>query len=194
MVNAELARRDQLIEAAVEYVFANGVSDLSLRPLAEALGTSSRMLIYHFETKDKLLVEILQAARAEQYRMLQAWAAEGRSVPEIVRSYWTWATTDSSRPYMRLFFEVFGMAVQGRPGTEEVLPALTQESVGLLGDVARRSATEPLAADLALQSVAMLRGLLFQWLCGDELASLNAALEQFLAYVSSRLKVSGRDT
>ena len=191
VVQVEVGRRDQLIEAAVDYVFANGVSDLSLRPLAEALGTSSRMLIYHFETKDRLLVEVLNAARAQQYRMLQAWVADGQTLPDIVRLYWAWATTESSRPYIRLFFEVFGMAVQGRPGTEEVLPALTRESVGLLGDVVRGSRSEESVAEVALQSVAMLRGLLFHWLCGDDPAALNAALEDFLENVNRRLE-SGR--
>ena len=186
MVLTATPRREQLIEAAVDYVFEHGVSDLSLRPLAEALGTSSRMLIYHFETKDQLLVEVLKAARARQYHMLEAWVAEGHSLPEIIRLYWNWATAESSRPYMRLFFEVFGMAVQGRPGTEEVLPALSRESVGLFNAVARKSMPHAAAAELARLSVATLRGLLFEWLCGDDVELLTAALERFLAYMVDR--------
>src|SRR5262249_33905902 len=165
-----------------------GASDLSLRPLADALGTSSRMLIYHFGTKDQLLVEILQAARARQYAMLEAWVAEGRTLPELIRLYWTWATTDTSRPYIRLFFEVFGMAVQGRPGTDDVLPALTDESIGLFGAVAGASAPGRAPNELAHLSVGVVRGLLFQWLCGDDLTLLSAALERFLAYLSGHLE------
>jgi hypothetical protein len=119
--------------------------------------------------------------------MLDAWVAEGRTLPEIIRLYWRWATTESSRPYMRLFFEVFGMAVQGRPGTDEVLPALTHESVGLLGSVAEASASDSSADELARLSVGVVRGLLFQWLCGDDLALLDAALERFVAYVTAQL-------
>jgi AcrR family transcriptional regulator len=186
MVLSATPRREQLVDAAVDYVFEHGVSDLSLRPLAEALGTSSRMLIYHFGTKEQLLVEVLKAARARQYRMLEAWVAEGRTLPDIVRLYWNWATAESSRPYMRLFFEVFGMAVQSRPGTEEVLPALSRESIGLLGAVARKSMPGATAAELARLSVATLRGLLFEWLCGDDVALLTQALERFLAYMTDR--------
>jgi AcrR family transcriptional regulator len=186
VVQVATPRREQLVDAAVDYVFEHGVSDLSLRPLAEALGTSSRMLIYHFATKDLLLVEVLKAARVRQYQMLDAWVAEGRSLPDIIRLYWSWATAESSRPYMRLFFEVFGMAVQSRPGTEEVLPALSRESVGLLGAVARRSMPDAAAAELARLSVATLRGLLFEWLCGDDVALLTAALERFLTHMSDR--------
>ena len=184
LVLAATSRREQLVQAAVDYVFEYGVSDLSLRPLAEALGTSSRMLIHHFETKEQLLVEVLKAARARQYQTLDAWAAKGRTPPEIVRLYWRWATAESSRPYMRLFFEVFGMAVQGRPGTQEVLPALSRESIGLLGNVARKSVSEAEAAELARLAVATLRGLLFEWLCGDDLELLTDALERFLAEVT----------
>jgi AcrR family transcriptional regulator len=188
MVHLGSARRDQLVEAAVDYVFDKGVSDLSLRPLADALGTSSRMLIYHFETKEHLLVQVLQAARARQYVMLEAWVAEGRTLPDILRLYWAWATKNSSRPYVRLFFEVFGMAVQERPGMDEVLPALAQESLGLFGAVARTSAPEAAAGELARVSVAVVRGLLFEWLCGDDRALLTEALERFLAYLTIQLE------
>jgi AcrR family transcriptional regulator len=194
MLHVVPARREELIQAAVDYVFDNGVSDLSLRPLADALGTSSRMLIYHFETKDRLLVEILKAARARQYVMLEDWVAEGRTLPEIVRMYWRWATDESSKPYVRLFFEVFGMAVQGRPGTEEVLPALRRESSDLLAGVVRKVATEAESAELAALSAGVLRGLLFQWLCGDDPSLLTRSLEAFLAYITLRLESSGRGT
>ena len=60
--------------------------------------------------------------------------------------------------------------------------------------MARRSGSEASVAEVALQSVAMLRGLLFHWLCGDDPAALNAALEDFLAYMSRRLESSGRRT
>ena len=44
-------RRDELAEAATDYVLEHGLIGLSLRPLAAALGTSDRMLLYHFATR-----------------------------------------------------------------------------------------------------------------------------------------------
>lgn len=52
-------RRLELLDGAVDYVVANGISDLSLRPLAVALGTQAPVLLHHFGTKEQLVMEIL---------------------------------------------------------------------------------------------------------------------------------------
>ena len=56
----ETRRRDAVAQAATDYVLEHGLVGLSLRPLAAALGTSDRMLLYHFEDKDDLVVTILR--------------------------------------------------------------------------------------------------------------------------------------
>lgn len=53
--------RERLLEAAIHYVMSRGVSDLSLREIAAAIGTSHRMLIYHFGSKEGLFVAIIRA-------------------------------------------------------------------------------------------------------------------------------------
>jgi AcrR family transcriptional regulator len=57
-------RREELEEALVDYVLAHGISNLSLRPLAEALGVSTYSLVYHFGSKDGVVEAIL--ARVEE--------------------------------------------------------------------------------------------------------------------------------
>ncbi len=42
----------QLLDAATAHVLENGLGDLSLRSVADALGTSHRMLIYYFGSAD----------------------------------------------------------------------------------------------------------------------------------------------
>ena len=61
-------RRQELLEAVVEYVLKNGLTGLSLRPLAKGVGTSARMLLYHFESREKLLALIIDTIR-EQLRL-----------------------------------------------------------------------------------------------------------------------------
>ena len=53
-------RRDELAEGATDYVLEHGIAGLSLRPLAAALGTSDRMLVYHFTGKDSLVAEVIE--------------------------------------------------------------------------------------------------------------------------------------
>lgn len=59
------AKRAELLDAVVGYIAEHGLANLSLRPLAAALGTSSRMLIYYFGTKEELLVQALATHRPD---------------------------------------------------------------------------------------------------------------------------------
>jgi AcrR family transcriptional regulator len=70
----ETRRREQLAEAATDYVLEHGLIGLSLRPLAAALGTSDRMLLYHFESKDDLVATVLRVSSDRS-------AAEVRDLP-----------------------------------------------------------------------------------------------------------------
>jgi len=58
----QTARRDDLAEAATDYALEHGLIDLSLRPMAAALGTSDRMLLYHFADKDDLVATLLRVS------------------------------------------------------------------------------------------------------------------------------------
>ncbi len=54
--------RDRLLAAAVDQAMNGGIADLSLRELASAVGTSHRMLLYHFGSREGLLVAVTNAA------------------------------------------------------------------------------------------------------------------------------------
>jgi AcrR family transcriptional regulator len=188
MKNGASPRRSEILEGIVDYIFERGVSDLSLRPLAEYLGTSARMLVYNFKSRDQMLAEALAAARARQYAMLGDWVTEGASVPELVRRYWAWAASDTARPYIRFFFEVFGLAVQGRPGTEEVLPAISCEAEALFLSALGDSALPPeRARELVRLAIAVIRGLLFDLLATNDRPPLDAALERFTRFLEAEL-------
>ena len=62
--------RERLLEATMDYVRKNGVGDLTLRQLAAAVGTSHRMLVYHFGSKEGLFVEVIRSVEAEQVQAL----------------------------------------------------------------------------------------------------------------------------
>ena len=49
------ARREALAERATDWALEHGLIGLSLRPLAAAIGTSDRMLLYHFADRDDLV-------------------------------------------------------------------------------------------------------------------------------------------
>src|SRR3954466_15078923 len=85
----ETRGRDEIAEAATDYVLERGLIGLSLRPLASALGTSDRMLLYHFESKDDLVATILRTIvgrSAQNLRELPAPSDLRSAVIELWRA------------------------------------------------------------------------------------------------------------
>jgi len=109
-------RREELLEKIVDALLADGVSDLSLRPLAEKFGSSARLLIYHFETKENLVRCALAVVRARAQQSFQALAARKRpaTLKASLLMFWEWATQDFNQRYFRLLFEVDGLSMHDR--------------------------------------------------------------------------------
>jgi AcrR family transcriptional regulator len=109
-------RRTELLAKIVGEFLARGVGDLSLRPLAERVGTSARLLIYHFESKEQLVVEALAEVRQAVARSLHTEAERTRpdSLRALMMMVWDWATGKNNQRYFRLLFEVDGLALYDR--------------------------------------------------------------------------------
>lgn len=108
-------RRAVLLERIVDYVYAHGVSQLSLRPLGQAVGCSPRLLLYFFSSKEDLITEVLAAAGARQRVLVDRLRIEHAATPsEICREIWNAISDPKSEPAFRLFFEIYGLALQDR--------------------------------------------------------------------------------
>jgi AcrR family transcriptional regulator len=117
-------RRDDLLEKIVDVLLVQGVSDLSLRPLAEKVGSSARLLIYHFESKEKLLSDALDRVRERIQVELRNLAANERprSTEDFLLMFWRWATAKPNQGYFRLLYEVDGLVLQGRAEFTQAFP------------------------------------------------------------------------
>ena len=173
------AARDELLGRTIEHVARNGMSDLSLRELAAAVGTSHRMLIYHFDSREGLVAAIVEALEAQQRDALDALATEITSPRDLVRAQWAQLTDPALRPFIALFFEVLALAVHERPGTEGFLDGLTTPWLDLADRLARDLGTEVARDDLRL-GVAVMRGLLIEVLATGEVDGATASFERFL--------------
>src|SRR5436853_5945379 len=81
--------REKLLAAVIDYVATHGFSDLSLREVAAAIGTSHRMLIYHFGSREGLLVAVVHAVEDAQRAFLAEFAADASlSLPDVMRQMW----------------------------------------------------------------------------------------------------------
>ena len=173
--------RERLLVATVEYVARHGLADLSLRTLAEGIGTSHRMLIYHFGSKEALLAEVVAVVEANQRAVLAELAASSLPPGEAMRAFWHDVASDARREHVRLFFELVALTLQGRPGTEGLRATLVEPWIEV---VARQGVLEGLseakARARARLGVAVTRGLLVDLLATGDRAGVDAAMDLFL--------------
>src|SRR5262249_49327834 len=95
-------RKVQLRRGALDYLLEHGVANASLRPMAKALGTSARILMFHFKSKEGLLREALEELQLRLQASFVAMAGSGpRRVPPLKR-FWLWATRAKNYPCLRL--------------------------------------------------------------------------------------------
>lgn len=111
------ARKQELLERSWEYVLAHGFADLSLRPLAGAIGSSPRVLIYLFDSKDGLVRALLRRSRDEQLDLLASLEAAGAvGLADIGAQVWAWLAATEHRALLRLWLEAYSRSVDLTPG------------------------------------------------------------------------------
>lgn len=107
------ARRIELLEACYSYVLEHGLAELSLRPLATAVGSSPRVLLFLFGSKDGLIREVLGRARQDELTFLQQ-LRDDHQRPDLVSvadRVWEWLADEGHRGLLTLWVEVFGRSL-----------------------------------------------------------------------------------
>lgn len=114
--------KERLLQLMGEYVLAHGLADASLRPLAKAAGTSDRMLIYHFKTKDGLVAELLQHLAVEFRQVLDDALPERRapSVRKLMQDVVKVIRQPNNDRYIRIWMEIVVTAKGGSPVHAEI--------------------------------------------------------------------------
>jgi AcrR family transcriptional regulator len=103
----------ELLDAINGYLMKHGVSDLSLRPLAKAVGSSPRVLLYHFGSKEAMIDRVLAHIREQQRtRYARMSPASAFPVSAGCREIWQNMTAPESESGFRLFFEVYSLALR----------------------------------------------------------------------------------
>ncbi|CAG6397849.1 TetR/AcrR family transcriptional regulator [Streptomyces cocklensis] len=170
--------KNRLLDACADYALAHGLPD-RLEPLATATGTSARMLIYHFGTRDALLRAVLGHARQRQ---LDAFGDLLRVRPDepytvTLERAWTSITGLDGRPYLQMFSQLRESAVQRL--WPDFRRTATTDWLGPLED-GLRSIGRPELATLVL---AVIRGLLMDLDATADTTRTDRAFHDFLAAV-----------
>lgn len=161
--------RTNLLERIVDEVASNGLADRSLRELAAAVGSSHRMLIFHFGSRAGLVSAIVETVESAQRDLLTELAGQTSSPSELVLALWSRVSSPELRPFVRLFFECVALAGEDLTDSWIEVSATVADELGVVVD----------EAELRL-GIAVSRGLLIDVLTTGETAPATASIERFV--------------
>jgi AcrR family transcriptional regulator len=177
-------RRDELLEAAYRYVLRRGFSTMSLRPLAAEIGTSPRVLLFLFGSKEGLIRELLARARRDELVLVRQWredhAGDGdRGVDELGAQLWDWMCRPDNMELLKLWVDAYARSLiePSGPWAEFARDTVTNW-LEIFADV---SSADPSTATAVL---ALLRGALLDLLATGDLDRTTAAVRSQLARAS----------
>jgi AcrR family transcriptional regulator len=184
------ARRQALLGAVVEHLLVNGLDHVSLRTVAEDVGTSARMLVYHFGSKDELMVEALEEARRQQRTLVIGWIAPvtGELYSVTLRKAWAFFESEQAMQYHRLFQQLASASREpGSPhegfAARAVLDWLPVVQSGFVASGLRTGA----AAALATMTLATVRGLIMDLMATGDVARTREGCEALVDLLAARL-------
>lgn len=180
-------RRTEILDAAIGHLAETGLGGLSLRPLAQALGHSTRVLTHHFADKDALLAAVLHRLDEVQHEQLQAtpgWQDAGRGVGAIVRDSWRRHLAPDNIAHTRLIHEIEGLTAAGRLG-DRVPHFLTRRAEFVAGALVARGLDPGRARVKATFLNSAYSGLQSDFLATGDRERVEAALEELCALADS---------
>lgn len=189
MSKPESSRRSDLLDATIEYMLEKGVADLSLRPLALAVGSKARLLVYHFGSKETLVTEAMIVVRNRVQQAFAELLSDGKEHPpvDVIRAFWKWATSPIHERYLKLFFEVQGLALQKPSRYGRYLEGATSTWVEMLAAVLPEKLSKTRREALASLAVSTTFGLLLEFLSENEKKRVSRAFGLFVEYLEGLL-------
>jgi AcrR family transcriptional regulator len=148
----ESRRRDEVAQAATDYVLEHGLVGLSLRPLAARLGTSDRMLLYHFESKDDLVATVLRISNDRSVVEIRR-LSPAPDVRTAVLELWKAVTSPRLDRCQRMYVEAAALGLFGR---EPYVSVVREANAVWVAAVADYLGASGMPAALAPRAVALL--------------------------------------
>ncbi|NWJ69539.1 TetR/AcrR family transcriptional regulator [Pseudonocardia sp. ICBG1122] len=173
-------RRAELLDAAVDHASQQVFAELSWRSVAAALGVSSTTLVHHFGTKEQMLDAILGRLRERVAAATAGMSGDGADLATAARAAWTWCSDPRQEATFRLFFAVYGRAVQSPRDYAEFLDRMGVEWTASLVAAQGPDVDPAAAAARATLVTATVRGLLLDLLAGGDRERVVRAAELYL--------------
>lgn len=144
-------KKAELVRALADHVLAEGLGGASLRPLAAAVGTSDRMLLYYFPDKPALIAAVLEEVAGRMTMLLDAQRGSERFDPAVLEARLLPTVLDPMVwPFMQLWLEMAALAARGDETCARVGEGIARGFIAWLDD-------QLAIADPAERSAAALR-------------------------------------
>jgi AcrR family transcriptional regulator len=177
------ARGDLLLERAYAYVLEHGLTGMSLRPLAAAIKSSPRVLLFLFGSKDELVRALLERARAQELELLRGVRRDGGDdLAGVALELWRWLAAEEHRGLLRLWVESYARSLVEPDGPWAGFARATVEDWLELLSAAQPPREHDSDAGRARRTfvLALLRGALMDLLATGERERTTAAVRQGL--------------
>lgn len=188
------ARRHEVLELAYQYVLDRGMTGLSLRPLAAAVGSSPRVLLFLFGSKEELIRALLGRARADELELLDRLRvpSEARELREVASAVWRWLAAGEHRALLRLWAEGYTRSLVEPDGPWAHFARATVEDWLALLASSQPAAMRDTEAGVAERTLALavLRGALLDLLATDDAERTTAAVDRHLTAMSRLASVT----
>lgn len=163
------ARETQLLDLAYRYALEHGTVELPLRALASAIGSSPRVLLFLFGSKDGLLRALLGRARSEELRLLAE--ADLANASSRVRALWSWLAAPEHRSLLTLWLDAYSRSLTAPDGPwSGFAQATVDDWLALLGPDRSRATSQ----------LAVLRGALLDLLATGDVERTTEAVTRLL--------------
>jgi AcrR family transcriptional regulator len=168
-------KKHVLIEGMAAHLLEHGLSGASLRPLAKAVGTSDRMLIYHFGSKERLIESLLVHIAEKLKQALDAGLPPRRASDrsECVSEIMTLMGRDEVRPFARIWFDIVSAAQKGDPVQLRIAREIMSNFHAWLTDRVPANEADPAATAMAL--LCLIEGLVVLNAAGHGEAAMASA-------------------
>jgi AcrR family transcriptional regulator len=188
MTRARLSgARAKLLAGTVDYILKRGLADLTLRPLAAALKTSPRMLLYFFGSKEQLITEALAQNRMRQQQEFALMlSATGERRERLALAWEVWSSKENEKS-LWLFFEVYALAMRDRKRFPGLLERMVKDWLPFFEHAVAASGVEAeRVSPLATFILATIRGLALDLLATGERERIDGAFREMVRLLLMR--------
>jgi AcrR family transcriptional regulator len=187
-------RRAEILERITAYVIEHGFTDLSLRPLARAVDLSPRTLLYHFGSKEEIVVAVLDRVRQRQLTIFERLRRTELSAPgAMCRAAWTYMMMPEILPILRLFFETYATALREPQRFPGFLERAIEDWLSFLADpLLRAGVSRRRARTLATIVLAGYRGFMLDFAATGDAERIGRAVDAWADALEASMPANAR--